>query len=114
MGLSLCSFDEATTAVLSGTEGSKGWHGAGKQGEWGHLSSWGCSLPNHPIDKVAHRNTQQKPQRKGWFGGTRTKQGRSEGNGEEWGTGWGRMLCMPPCENTKQEPRDFQMLFWEK
>ena len=48
MGLSLCSFDEATTVVLSKTQGSKGLLGAGK-GERGatYLPGAQPSLPSY-------------------------------------------------------------------
>lgn len=67
----------------------------GEGGAWGQLSSQGRSLPNCPTDKAAHGKTQQRLQRKGWFGGTGSEQGRSQGNGEESGTGWERILRDP-------------------
>lgn len=90
MGLSLCSFDEATTVVLRETQGSKGLLGAGK-GERGgtYLPGAQPSLPSY--GQSSPRKNPAKAAGKVMVWWDRNGIGR----GEKSGTGWVRMLSAP-------------------
>ena len=90
MGLSLCSFDEATAVVLSETQGSKGLLGAGK-GERGatYLPGAQPSLPSY--GQSSPRKNPAQAAGKGMVWWDRNEMGRSEKSG----TGWAMMLSVP-------------------
>ena len=90
MGLCLCSFDEATTVVLSETQGSKGLLGAGK-GERGATYPPGAQPSSPSYRQSIPRKNPAEAAEKGMVWWDRNGMGRSEKSG----TGWVRMLSTP-------------------
>lgn len=90
MGLGLCSFDEATTVVLSEAQGSKGLLGAGKE-ECGatYLPGAQPSLPSY--GQRSPRKNPAEAAGKGMVWWDRNRMGRSKKSG----TGWATMLSTP-------------------